>query len=161
MYDEILLPSDGSPAAAAALDHALDLAERCGARLHALYVVDQSAIDGLRSGSELVAAALEREGTETVERVERAATDRGVDVATAVLAGTPVETILDYVADEGIELVVMGTHGRTGVDRYLLGSVTERVVRGSDVSVLVIREAEDAAETDAEPETTPSETADV
>mgnify|MGYP006272129111 CR=1 FL=1 len=146
MYDEILLPSDGSPAADVALDHALDVAATSDARLHVLYVVDQSAVDGLVSGSELVAAALEREGTETIERLEQAAIDRGVDVVTNVLSGRPVQTILDYVTDNEIDLVVMGTHGRRGLDRFLLGSVTERVVRGADVSVLVVRQDEATAD---------------
>jgi nucleotide-binding universal stress UspA family protein len=148
MYDEILLPSDGSPAADAALDHALDIAATSDARLHVLYVVDQSAIDGLVSESELVAVALENEGTETVEAIEKAAADRDLDVVTNVVTGRPARTILDYVADNGIDLVVMGTHGRRGLDRYLLGSVTERVVRGSDVSVLVVRQADAAADSD-------------
>lgn len=148
MYEEILLPSDGSPAADVALDHALDIAATSDARLHVLYVVDQSAVDGLVSGSGLVAAALEREGTETTERLEQAATARGVDVVTNVLSGRPARTILDYVADNDIDLVVMGTHGRRGLDRFLLGSVTERVVRGSDVSVLVVRQGEATADSD-------------
>jgi nucleotide-binding universal stress UspA family protein len=151
MYDEILLPSDGSTAAGLAVDHAFDVATTYGARVHVLYVVDQSAIDGLVSESELVAVALEREGTAVVNEIAGLAADRGVDITTDVRIGYPARTILDYADENDVDLVVMGTHGRRGVDRYLLGSVTERVVRGADVSVLVVRETSgdaDAARTD-------------
>jgi nucleotide-binding universal stress UspA family protein len=57
-------------------------------------------------------------------------------VQASVLSGSPYRAIVDYAAAEDIDLVVMGTHGRTGFDRYLLGSVTERVVRLSDRPVL-------------------------
>ncbi|SFL14348.1 Nucleotide-binding universal stress protein, UspA family [Halogranum rubrum] len=157
MYDEILLPSDGSPAATGALDHALDLAATYGSRLHVLYVVDQSAVDSIVSESELVAVALEGEGTEAVDAIERRAAERGVDVVTDVLTGHPARTILDYATGHDIDLLVMGTNGRTGLDRYLLGSVTERVVRNADVPVLVVRRPE-ASEAPEAPEASESST---
>lgn len=141
MYAEILLPSDGSDAASVAVDQAIDLASRYDARLHVLYVVDQSAIEGLVSESELVAVALENEGTETVEAIAQLAGDHDIDVVTSVVTGHPADTILDYAADNDVDLVVMGTHGRQGLDRFLLGSVTERVVRRSDVPVLAVRQS--------------------
>jgi len=66
-----------------------------------------------------------------------------VSVVTAVRTGAPYERILDYADQEGADMVVMGTHGRTGVDRYLLGSVTEKVVRTADIPVLTVRAEED------------------
>jgi nucleotide-binding universal stress UspA family protein len=60
-------------------------------------------------------------------------------VTTEVLQGDPVETIADYAGEYGVDLVVMGTHGRGGVSRMLLGSVTERVVRTAPVPVLTVR----------------------
>lgn len=140
MYDEILLPSDGSPGATGALDYALDLAATYGSRLHVLYVVDQSAVDSIVSESELVAVALEGEGMEAVDAIERRATERGVDVVTEVLSGRPARAIMDYAADHDVDLLVMGTHGRTGLNRYLLGSVTKRVVRNAHVPVLVVQQ---------------------
>ncbi|SDM72196.1 Nucleotide-binding universal stress protein, UspA family [Halogranum gelatinilyticum] len=148
MYAEILLPSDGSDAAAVATEHALNLAQRYDAQLHVLYVVDQSAVGGMMSESQLVASALEREGNEVVEAVAQLAGDHGVDVTTSVVTGHPSRTILDYAADHDVDLVVMGTHGRSGIDRYLLGSVTERVVRRADVPVLAVRETEYSASAD-------------
>ena len=63
----------------------------------------------------------------------------GVPVTTFVEAGVPKEAILDHVDDHGVDLVVMATHGRTGLQRYLLGSVTEKVVRLADAPVVTVR----------------------
>ena len=139
MYDEILVPTDGSEASRRAIEHAVDLASKYDARIHALYVVDTSVYLTLETGAEMVIESLEEEGKSAVRAVEDAATAAGVEVVTEVVDGSAHDAILSYVADNGIDLVVMGTHGRTGLDRYLLGSVTERVVRTSDVPVLTVR----------------------
>jgi nucleotide-binding universal stress UspA family protein len=68
-----------------------------------------------------------------------AGTQAGLTVVTEVVGGNPHEAILDYVADRGIDVVVMGTHGRTGLDRAVMGSVAERVVRRSPAPVLTVR----------------------
>ncbi|MGM0447680.1 MAG: universal stress protein [Methanobacteriota archaeon] len=143
MYSEILVPTDGSPASDAAIEHAIDLAEQYGARLHALYVVDGAAYSSLEAGAEVVVEALESEGAEATKRVADAAADAGVDCVTSVTSGTAYRSIHDYVDEHGIDVVVMGTHGRKGLDRYLLGSVTERVVRTSVVPVLTVRQPAD------------------
>jgi len=146
MYDDILLPTDGSPAAASALDHAIDLARTYDAQVHALYVVDASAYAGVEAGSEMLIRGLEDEGNAAVDRVREAAEEAGVPVTTTVETGNPYRGILDYVETAGIDLVVMGTHGRSGLERFLLGSVTERVVRSADVPVLTVREPDQDAE---------------
>ncbi len=146
MYDDILVPTDGSPAAAAAIDHAVDLAERYGARLHALYVVDATAFASVDAGSEMVVDALEQEGEQAVEVVREQGEAAGLEVQTTIVSGTAYRSIIDYIEAEGVDLVVMGTHGRRGVERFLLGSVTERVVRSADVPVLTVREGEEEEE---------------
>ncbi|WP_058366701.1 universal stress protein [Haloparvum sedimenti] len=143
MYDNILVPTDGSPASDAAIDHAIDLAKRYDARVHALYVVDGAAYSTLEAGAQVVVEALEKEGEEATERVAEAATDAGVETVTTVTTGTAYRSISDYVAENDIDLIVMGTHGRRGLDRYLLGSVTERVVRTSDVPVMTVRQSDE------------------
>jgi nucleotide-binding universal stress UspA family protein len=139
MYDDILIPTDGSDASKRAVEHAIDMARTYDARLHALYVVDTGAYSTLDVGAEMLLDALEEEGEATVKRVEEMAGDAGVSVSTEIASGTPHRTILDYAEDHDVDLIVMGTHGRTGLDRYLLGSVTERVVRTADVPVLTVR----------------------
>lgn len=144
MYEEILVPTDGSPAADAAIEHAVDLADQYDARLHALYVVDGASYSSLEAGSEIVIEALEAEGEEATERVAKAAEEAGVEAVTTVTTGTAYRTIREYVEENDIDLTVMGTHGRQGLDRYLLGSVTERVVRTSEVPVLTVRQESEA-----------------
>ena len=139
MYDEILVPTDGSPAAAAAIEHAVTLAERFDSTVHALYVVDATAYSTLEAGSGVVVEALEREGEGAVDAVREAAEAAGVPVSEHVVSGTAYKSILEYADEEGVDLIVMGTHGRRGLDRYLLGSVTERVVRSADQPVLTVR----------------------
>lgn len=144
MYTEILVPTDGSPASDAAIEHAIDIADRYDARVHALYVVDGAAYSTLEAGADVVVEALESEGDEATRRVSTAAETAGVDCTTSVVTGTAYRSIRDYVDEHEVDMIVMGTHGRKGLDRYLLGSVTERVVRTSDVPVLTVRQPDDA-----------------
>ena len=141
MYETILVPTDGSTQSDAALDHAVGLARHHGATVHVLYVADTNRDSLTAQGGEVV-DALELEGDRiTADAVERVGP--GVDVVDTVEAGDPVETILDYASSSGADLVVMGTHGRRGLDRYLLGSTTERVVRLSSIPVLTVGESDE------------------
>ncbi|UVE49718.1 universal stress protein [Haloferax larsenii] len=148
MYDDILVPTDGSKAAERAIEHALDIAETYGATLHALYVVDTSIYTSLDAGADVVIDALEREGDVATKHILDAAEDAGVDADAEVTTGTAYRSIRDYIESHDIDLVVMGTHGRTGLSHYLLGSVTERVVRTSPVPVLTVRMDEETGDED-------------
>ncbi|WP_248896739.1 universal stress protein [Haloplanus halobius] len=131
-FDAVLVPTDGSDCAARATDHALAIADRYDATVHALSVVDVQSIAGAYHGGTVSAEfidSLSRERQEAADAVAEQARERGVDVETTVLEGSPGRTITDYADEHGIDLVSMGTHGRSGVSRYLLGSVTERVLR--------------------------------
>ena len=141
MYERILVPTDGSEGATAAATHAIDLADRYGATLHVLYAVPTS----LAPDAGLVGAldALEATGRAAVEELRELAESGGIDaIEGTVQRGRPHEVIGRYVEDNDIDLVVMGTHGRSGLDRVLLGSVTEKVVRTSEVPVLTVRAPE-------------------
>ncbi|WP_058827109.1 universal stress protein [Haloferax sp. Q22] len=138
MYDEILLPVDGSPAAEQAIPHVFDLAERYDATVHVLFVVNTTRDNaGIIGGT--VLETLEQEGRRVVDEVVERGESRGIKTVGAVRRGAPHETILDYAAEHGAEVIAMATHGRTGVERVLLGSVTERVVRTASVPVLTVR----------------------
>ncbi|KTG30949.1 universal stress protein [Haloferax profundi] len=152
MYSEILVPTDGSKAAERAIEHALDIAKTYGARIHALYVVDTSIYTSLDAGADVVIDALEREGEVATRHVREAAEEAGVEVDAEVVTGTAYRSIHDYIENHDIDLVVMGTHGRTGLSHYLLGSVTERVVRTCPVPVLTVRMGDEDAEAEAEAE---------
>lgn len=134
-FDELLVPTDGSETADAALDAALSLASHTGARVHLLSVVNPYVLSkvtdidkGRAKAESIIAEAADR------------ARDVGVDAETAVAEGAEHEEIGRYVDERGIDAVVIGTHGRTGIDRALMGSVTEKVVRTVGVPVLTIHE---------------------
>ncbi|WIV68327.1 universal stress protein [Natrialbaceae archaeon AArc-T1-2] len=138
MYEHVLVPTDGSEPADRAVDQAVELAARFDATLHALFVVDVDERTPLSISSEPVVEGLRTEGEKiTQEAVDRAPDD--LETVTAVEQGEADETILAYAGDHDVDAIVMGTHGRRGLDRFLLGSVTESVLRNADCSVLVSR----------------------
>jgi len=143
MFDKLLFPTDGSDGAAAVFDHALELASAHDATLHVVNVADTTQMSVTHLQGQVV-DALERAGAETVREAAGRAGDRGVATVTEVLQGEPYRTIVDYAETYGIDLVVMPTHGRQGLARFLLGSTTERVVRQSEVPVLTLRPDDDA-----------------
>ena len=140
MYRDILIPTDGSEGARRAIREAVDLADLTGATLHGLAVVDTREYNTLpESKWARLRADLDAEREADAAVVREAAEAADVDVVTAVRRGVPHQEILSYVEETDCDLVVMGTHGRTGLDRMLLGSVTENVVRASRVPVHVVR----------------------
>lgn len=139
MYERILVATDGSPPAQAAIERAVDLGGELGATLHGVSVVDTMAYGIADVRSEVAIDALEENAASHVEEVTSAAEAAGLDSETAVLHGDPADAIAGYAEDEGIDLIVVGTHGRRGVSRFLLGSVAERVARTAPTSVLIVR----------------------
>jgi nucleotide-binding universal stress UspA family protein len=137
MYDHILFPTDGSEPADSALDYALQIAAEHEATVHVLNVVDTSQVS--RSGMQGdVSAALEQEGTEIVNETAQRARERGISVVSEVIHGDPYEAIVEYSTQSAVELIVMPTHGRRGLQRFLLGSVTERVINTADIPVIAV-----------------------
>jgi nucleotide-binding universal stress UspA family protein len=134
MFDDILVPTDGSECARAAVGYAEDLAARYEATVHALCVADSRTLENAPQSDRV-----ERERAEVAERTCQELSESGIAVESAVRTAVPHEAILRYATEQDVDLVVMGTHGRTGVERYLLGSVTEKVVRLSDVPVLTVK----------------------
>jgi nucleotide-binding universal stress UspA family protein len=146
MYERILVPTVGGEESTRVVGHALALAEVTDAELHALYVVGGGGtyrdIDeaGVEWGPLL--QAVRRAGETTIGDIEHRADDAGVEFVGEVRDGDAVyREILDYADEHDIDLIVMGTHGRRGIDRWLLGSVTERVVRTAEMPVLTVRTA--------------------
>lgn len=151
VYETILFPTDGSDASLRALDHALELAGTYDATLHVLYVVDTSYSYGDFDGAAVdltpMFEALREEGERAIGAVEERAEAAGVDVVGATREdGTVHRALLEYADEIDADLIVMGTHGRRGLNRWLLGSVTERIVRTADVPVLTVRTGTEAEE---------------
>jgi nucleotide-binding universal stress UspA family protein len=144
MYDKILVPTDGSDGVERAVSHAVDLAATNDATVHALYVVNTASYSSMpmETSWEHIREMLGEEGENALERVRELADDAGVTVEAVIRDGSPSKEIVNYAEDEGCDLIVMGTHGRGGIDRLLLGSVAERVVRSSRVPVLTVRVGE-------------------
>jgi nucleotide-binding universal stress UspA family protein len=145
MYETILVPTDGSDAAERALDPALALAAP-NATVHLLSVIDtadlglttptDADLDEIRSG---IRVTSER----AVERLAERAREAGHTAETEVRVGVPHEVVRAVADERGVDLVAMGSHGRTGLAHALLGSTTERVLRRSAVPVLVVRDRDD------------------
>lgn len=147
MYADILLATDGSDCARGGTAHAIDLAERYDATLHALYVIEtRTSYDSGIVDPETVERELRADGERILADVEADARAAGVDVVTTVGRGVPERVIDEYVDEHGIDLVVVGVRGRSTFKTILLGSTTEAVIRDASIPVVVMP---DADETDA------------
>jgi nucleotide-binding universal stress UspA family protein len=147
LYDRILVPTDGSAEGKRAVAHAIDLAEAHEAAVSALYVINTASYNGLpmESSWESVTTLLKTDAQDALNTVVDLGQEHGVPVETEITEGSPSKEIVRAAETDGCDLIVMGTHGRGGIDRLLLGSVAEKVVRGARVPVLTVRVGDDSA----------------
>lgn len=153
MYEHILIPTDGSEGSAHVALQAIDLADQYGATTHALYVIDDDvrALLGDVTGHD----RLSEQGQRAVDRIETMATAHGVEAVTELREGDPADTILGYAEEIDADAIVAGTHGRSGLERRVIGSVAERLVRHATCPVMTVRLPEtDVTVDDAEDATT-------
>jgi nucleotide-binding universal stress UspA family protein len=146
-YRRILLSLDGSAMAEQALPHAITQAQCCGAELILLRVVEPFPYV---PGMSLTDVATIRERTEEwarnyFERISAELERLGIPVETILVEGRPGPTIIQYAEENQVDLLVLCSRGRSGLSRWLLGSVADRVVRGATVPVLLVhaQEADD------------------
>ncbi len=150
MFKKILVGTDFSEASDEARRVAIELARRLGAELEIVHVEEplpayafaEGALPDLPRLQEEVRTWAERQ----LEDLARGARASGVSATTAVLLGVPANTIVEAARTERADLIVVGTHGRTGLERVLLGSVAERVVRNAPCAVLTVRQTPDATQ---------------
>ncbi|NGM70815.1 universal stress protein [Natronolimnobius sp. AArcel1] len=143
MYDDILIPTDGSDTVRETLSHALPIAADNDATIHALYVVDSriTAAAGGEAGSDLE-RSLTEEGDDAIGAIQEQAATEGLEATGSVRQGTPAKTILEYADDNDIGLIVIGTQGKSPREKVTsLGSVSERVVDNASMPVFVVRNA--------------------
>lgn len=142
MYRNILVATDGSLTSEEAAKHAADIASRYDATLHTVSVVGGTpSMDRDRFGDDVwepVKDDLRDDAEEYIADTEQIAAKHDVDTATAIPQGPPAEEILDYADSHDIDLIVIGIHGRSGDERFLIGSVTEKVVRNATVPVITV-----------------------
>jgi universal stress protein A len=146
MFRRILVPTDFSPPSDAALEYARILAAKFGSSLQLLHVIDEPTAssdfvaDGYAPTTDDIRETLLTQARERLAHVMKVA-DRAHFHATAeAVIGMPAPAIVDYAAATGTNLIVMGTHGRTGLAHLLMGSVAEHVVRTARCPVLTVRQ---------------------
>lgn len=135
MYDTIVVPTDGSDPAARAADHAFGFAERYGADVHLIYVLDTDA-HAFDAMPKSIIGMLKQGGQTLLEELAAEASGRNLPVTTATLRGDPHEEILEYASGVEADLIAMGSHGRGTAGETLLGSTTAQTVRRARVPVL-------------------------
>lgn len=133
--DRILVPTDGSSQAEAALKHAFEMFP--DAQIHVLNVVQVTSLS--EDETESAVSLAEQQSTEVLQAATKIAADLGREIETHAGEGHAAKTIVSYAEDNDIEHIVMGTTGRSGIQRLLVGSVAESVVRRAPCSVTVTR----------------------
>ena len=146
MYEKILLPTDGSENSERAAEHAIQLGSKSGAEILVLYVVETPRFMGIRSAEKTeLKSKLEQEGQKTFDDISNMLKENGgkcqkdVSLNLKFKEGSPSDIILKTIDEENIDLVVMGTSGKHGLNRFLLGSVAENTMRSAPCPVLVVR----------------------
>ena len=140
MYDDILVPTDGSSGTQDVLDHAIAIATDNDATIHVLYVVDRRIYTAAAAKDKAsIRQSFEEEGDRALEHVRLQIAEAGRSVTTERREGVPNKQIVRYADELSADLIVMGTHGTTGSERVAkLGSTTERVVKNAHEPVLVV-----------------------
>jgi nucleotide-binding universal stress UspA family protein len=138
-HDRILIATDDSEPAKKAIGEAITLANAFDATLYAVYVVETAeprpGVTDSATGSDE-----DTKADQALQRVISEAEEHGLEgeVVSAVVRGQPASAILQHANEQNIDLIVVGTHGRKGIDRLVVGSVAERVIRDSPVPVVTI-----------------------
>lgn len=138
-FKNILIPTDGSEANEKAVEKGLSLARLVGAKAKILFVVDTSTFRDIPPDEVItnITSYMEKKGDEVLSRIQEKADEMGVEIERSVQEGHPAEIIIDE--SDNHDMIVIGTHGRSGLSRLLVGSTTERVVRHSSCPVMVIK----------------------
>ncbi len=153
LFKKILIATDGSEHVKKAVIHAIELAKLYGAELHAVYVMDIKAdcarelyTDRFTGGlkrvlkkDSLCTELYRKEGETAIKYIEDMAKREGLDIKKWIVKGHPAEEILKLAEEQSIDLIVMGTLGRSGIEKFLLGSMADKVLRNSGIPVLTVR----------------------
>ena len=140
MFEKILVATDGSEHGYRAARVALELGKISGGKVTAIYVADTVKTSHLPDDMLLfsIRELLLKEGKEALKQVESLSQEKGVAFESVVVEGNPGSEIISYAESAKMDIIIMGAVGRTGLDKFLLGSVAEKVVRNSKIPVLTI-----------------------
>jgi nucleotide-binding universal stress UspA family protein len=150
MFEKILIATDGSKHSEKAAEEALEMARLTGGKVTALYVANVSnyfaPVDMNYNVADEVIGSMRglmlKDGEAAVKRVEEMARTAGIPFEGKIIEGNPADDIMKFAEESKKDLIVMGGIGKTGLEKFLLGSVAEKVVRNSRVPVLVVRGVE-------------------
>lgn len=143
-FKKIIVATDGSKHSEAAVQEAVNIAKRCGSNLIAVSVVPsetESPFDIVHSEMQkgMIAEKELGEAEKNIKKVKDLAGAEGVTVKGFVYAGRPYEAVLEIAKEEKADLIIVGSHGRTGISKLLMGSVTEKVIGLAECAVLVVK----------------------
>jgi nucleotide-binding universal stress UspA family protein len=149
-FKKIMIATDGSECSRLVADKGIELARLSGGTVYAVYVVSTAyllSMDGdyfspmsVNPYWESIHEALKNQGKKAVNDVKVLGEMKGINIESVLLEGNPSDELIRYAEEEKMDIVIMGTLGKTGLDRLLLGSVAENLVRHSKVPVMVVRE---------------------
>lgn len=142
LYKNILLPTDFSKGSEEAFEHAKDIAKSMGAKIHLLHVIQPvvypTGIELAHESLINLEGELEKVGYQNLNKVSKRLKDLGIESESTILMGKPSEQIMEYAKKFNIDLVVIATHGSSGLEHFLFGSTTEKVIRKVKCPVLVV-----------------------
>ncbi len=142
-HRQILIATDGSKAAENAADFGIEIAGWSGAKVSAAYVIDIPSLDSIlmdEPWTKDMYNQLEKTGREATSYVEENAKSAGIEAESILLKGNAAKEILNFAEKQKVDIIVVGSLGKSGVQGFLLGNVSEKVLRNSKVPVLVVRE---------------------
>ena len=139
MYKRILVPTDGSEFAKKAQKHALFLAKVSGAEIIAVSVTENNFVNGLPLDDELyqLNQILKERSEENLKEFDELNVD-DLKITHVIREGSPAKVILEVAGEEDVDLIVMGSSGKSGFDRFIMGSVADKVVNSAKCAVLVV-----------------------
>jgi nucleotide-binding universal stress UspA family protein len=139
MYKKILVPTDGSEFAKKAQKHALFLAKVSGAEVIAVSVTENNFINGLPLDDEVyqLNQILNERSEENLKEFDQL-NEYDVEINHVIREGSPAKVILEVAAEQEVDLIVMGSSGKSGFDRFIMGSVADKVVNSAKCAVLVV-----------------------
>jgi len=146
-YKKIMIATDGSDCSRLATDKGIELARLSGGTVYAVHVISTAYLSmngdyfmGMNPYWESIHEALKKQGQQAVDYIKGLGKIKGIKVESILLEGNPSEELIRYADEEKMDIVIMGTLGKTGLDRLLIGSVAGNLVRHSRVPVMVVRE---------------------
>ena len=139
MYEKILVPTDGSEFAKKAQQHALFLSKVSGAEIIAVSVTENNFVNGLPLDDEIyqLNQILKERSEENLNEFDELNEDN-LKITHVIREGSPARVILEVAQEEDVDLIVMGSSGKSGFDRFIMGSVADKVVNSAKCAVLVV-----------------------